>query len=39
MTVAEFFSGGPIRIEVTETNHAQCKLGVAEPREVTILRE
>jgi len=38
MTVEELFAGGPIKITISETNHAQCKLGIDAPRELVILR-
>jgi sRNA-binding carbon storage regulator CsrA len=39
MTVAELFAGGPIRIEIAATHHAQCKLAIDAPRELTIMRD
>ena len=38
MTVAELFAGCPIEIVVTETNHAQSKLGIKAPKELVIVR-
>jgi carbon storage regulator CsrA len=38
MTVVELFAGGPIEIKISETNHAQCKLGIKAPKELLILR-
>ncbi len=37
MTVEELFAGGPIEIAVTETNHAQCKLGYKSPPKPHLL--
>ena len=39
MTVNELFAGGPIRIEVAATNHAQCKLAIDAPKALTIHRD
>jgi sRNA-binding carbon storage regulator CsrA len=39
MTVAELFADGPIKIIISDTNHVQCKLGIAAPRELKIFRE
>jgi sRNA-binding carbon storage regulator CsrA len=38
MTVKELLSGGPIRIDVGATNHAQCKLAIDARRKLVILR-
>lgn len=38
MTAAELFSGGPIKIVITETNQAQCRLAIKAPNELLILR-
>jgi len=39
MTVAELFAGGPIKLEIAETNRAQCKLGIKAPKELAIVRD
>ena len=39
MTVEELFSTGPIRIEVTDTNYAQCKLAIKAPNALKIIRD
>lgn len=39
MTVAELFAGGPIEIIVSDTNDAQCKLGISAPIELNIVRD
>lgn len=38
MTVAELFSGGPIKI-MTDIKNGQVKVGIAAPRHLTVLRE
>jgi len=39
MAVEELFCDGPIRIFVTETNHAQCKLAIDAPIVLAISRK
>jgi sRNA-binding carbon storage regulator CsrA len=38
MTVEELFAGGSTEIVVTETNHAQSKLGIKAPKELVTVR-
>lgn len=38
MTVAQLFSGGPIKL-TTDIRNGQIKIGIAAPRELTVLRE
>lgn len=39
MTVEELFASGPIRIDVNDTNYAQCKLAIKAPSELRIVRK
>lgn len=39
MTVAQLFSGGPIRIEIAETNHEQCQLDINAPKQLAIFND
>jgi sRNA-binding carbon storage regulator CsrA len=38
MTVKQLFADGPIKIEVTETNNAQCKIGIKAPLSLNVVR-
>lgn len=38
MTVAELFEGGPIKI-MTDIKNGQVKVGIAAPKDLTVLRE
>ena len=38
MTVKQLFADGPIKIQVTDTNYFQCKIGIEAPQALNIVR-
>ena len=38
MTVKQLFADGPIKIQVTDTNGSQCKIGIKAPLNLRIVR-
>lgn len=38
MTVKQLFADGPIKIQITDTNDFQCKIGIEAPQALNIVR-